>query len=251
MPVVPPLELQQLSIGYHAKPVGGVFNLQVPPSQLVGLMGINGIGKSTLLKTISGLLPPISGQVLVQGQDVYKLPPMQRARQLALVLTNRFEGGHSTVEDIVKMGRYPYTNWQFSLSSLDTEKIQEALQLVGIQHQKNYLFDRLSDGNKQKVMIARALAQDTPLLILDEPTVHLDIKNRYIILELLSELSHSGQKTILFSGHDLEPMVQLCDKLMLLTPQGLQLDTPAAFAANQALANAFDLQPHQLPGALT
>lgn len=239
-----PLHATNLIIGYKGKKlveVAGPLNFNIAKGNLYGLIGVNGIGKSTLIKTLSGLLPPLAGQVLIEGKNIFELSNSKRAILISLVLTNQINGGSSTVEDIVKMGRFPYTNWQFSLSAKDRRSVNEALTSVGLFEKKDSLFNELSDGNKQKVMIAKALAQDTPLLILDEPTVHLDIKNRIIILELLQTLSKKHNKTILFSGHDLEYMISFCDQLMLITKGSLTIKSPTKFKASNEILNAFEL----------
>lgn len=240
-----PLSTKNLTIGYKGKKstaIAGPLNFDIAKGNLYGLIGVNGIGKSTLIKTLSGLLPPIEGQVLINGKDIFGLNNQERATYISLVLTDRINSGLATVEEIVKMGRYPYTNWQFGISTIDKEIINSAMESVGIEDKANSLYCELSDGNKQKVMIAKALAQDTPLLILDEPTVHLDIKNRFIILELLQTLSKKYQKTIIFSGHDLEYMLKFCDQMMLMTPNNLAIDTPDRFIENGAISQAFELE---------
>ncbi len=246
-----PLNTHNLIIGYKGKkqePIAGPLDFNIQKGKLYGLIGVNGIGKSTLIKTISGLLPPLEGQVLINGQDIFKLNAQERATYISLVLTDRFNSGLATVLDIIKMGRYPYTNWQFALSTNDTEIINSAINAVGLEDKRNSLFEELSDGNKQKVMIAKALAQDTPLLILDEPTVHLDIKNRYIILEMLQILAHKHQKTIIFSGHDLDYMLTFCDQLMLMTPHKLVIDSPSQFIKTDAISIAFDMDASKIQG---
>ena len=246
-----PLDVNKLVIGYKSKkqiPIAGPLDFNISKGKLYGLIGINGIGKSTLIKTLSGLLSPLEGEVLINGQDIFKLSPQERAKYISLVLTDRFNAGLATVEDIVKMGRYPYTNWQFGLSGKDIEIINNAIEAVGIQDNRQTFFAELSDGNKQKVMIAKALAQDTPLLILDEPTVHLDIKNRYIILEMLQTLTKKHNKTIIFSGHDLDYMLTFCDQLMLMTPDKLTIETPSIFVETNAISEAFDLDASKIQG---
>lgn len=247
-----PLATSNLVIGYKGKgviPVAGPFNFDIVAKKLIGLVGINGIGKSTLIKTLSGLLPPISGKVLVNGKNIFNLSNQKRATQISLVLTDKINSGFATVYEIVKMGRYPHTNWQFGISSSDNEIIKSALEAVGLIDKQEALFGELSDGNKQKVMIAKALAQDTEVMILDEPTVHLDIKNRFIILELLHNLAQNHQKTIIFSGHDLDYMVKFCDQLMLMTPNNLAIDSPKELIRSEAISNAFELdtKKHNFP----
>ncbi len=245
-----PLSTLNLKIGYKGKKpveVAGSLNFNISRGNLYGLIGANGIGKSTLIKTLSGLLPPLDGQVLINGVDIFKLSNKERATYISLVLTNKINSGFATVEEIVKMGRYPYTNWQFGISKNDKDIILFALESVGMMKKRHSYFAELSDGNKQKVMIAKALAQDTPLMILDEPTVHLDIKNRFIILELLQKLAKERQKTIIFSGHDLDYMLHFCDKIMLMTPNQLTINTPSVFVKSGEISKAFDMDLHHLP----
>lgn len=239
-----PLRVKRLFIGYKSKrtiPIAGPLEFSISKGKLYGLIGINGIGKSTLIKTLSSLLPPLDGQVIIDDQNIFTLSNQERAKYISLVLTDRINSGLATVEEIVKMGRYPYTNWQFGISIKDKEIIDNAIEAVGMQDKRHTLFSELSDGNKQKVMVAMALAQDTPIMILDEPTVHLDIKNRFIILELLHNLTQNHQKTIIFSGHDLDYMLKFCDEIMLMTPDNLAIETPKTFVNSGAISKAFDL----------
>ncbi len=246
-----PLNTTDLTIGYKGKKpvkIAGPLNFNILQGKLYGLIGINGIGKSTLIKTLSGLLPPLNGQIFINGQDIFSLNFNERAKFISLVLTDRINAGLATVEEIVKMGRFPYTNWQFSLSNADQEIVGEALNSVGLLDKKEALFNELSDGNKQKVMIAKALAQDTPVLILDEPTIHLDVKNRFIILQLLQKLAKEHQKTILFSGHDLDYMLTFCDQLMLMTEDKLSIETPEKLVKTGAISLAFDMDANKMQG---
>ena len=245
MSINAPLSAKELVIGYKGKKsieIAGPLNFSIYKSQLYGLIGINGIGKSTIIKTLSGLLPPLQGKVLINNKNIIELKDQERARLISLVLTDKINSGFATVKEIVKMGRYPYTNWQFGISKTDTEIINQAIESVNLHDKRNSLFSELSDGNKQKVMIAKALAQDTPVLILDEPTVHLDIKNRFMLLELLQHLSKTHDKTILFSGHDLEYMFKFCDQIMLMTPNKLTIDNPTDIMNNGLITEAFGLE---------
>lgn len=244
-----PLRAKNLFIGYEGKraiPIAGPLEFSISKGKLYGLIGINGIGKSTLIKTLSGLLTPLEGLVLIDDENIFNLSNQERAKHISLVLTDRINSGLATIEEIVKMGRYPYTNWQFGISITDQEIIETAIEAVGIQDKRHHLFSKLSDGNKQKVMIAKALAQDTPIMILDEPTVHLDIKNRFIILDLLHNLTQNHQKTIVFSGHDLDYMLKFCDKMMLMTPDNLAIESPTTFINSGAISKAFDLDLNKM-----
>ncbi len=240
-----PLEVSNLNIGYKSKKsilIAENLNFSLSKGKLYGLIGINGIGKSTLIKTLSGLLNPLGGEVLINEQNVFGLEVTKRAKLISLVLTDHINAGLATVKEIVAMGRFPHTNWQFSLAPADLDIIDKALLSVDMLDKKEVLFSQLSDGNKQKIMIAKALAQDTPLLILDEPTVHLDIKNRFIILQLLQKLAKEQHKTIIFSGHDLEYMLTFCDQLMLMTQDGLTIKSPDTFIESGEIVKAFELE---------
>lgn len=238
------INAQNLTIGYQAKKtvhVAGPLTFQLEAGELYGLMGTNGIGKSTLIKTLSGLLPPLEGDVLVEGNNFFVQSAKQRAKLISIVLTEPINGHNMTVYELAKMGRYPYTNWQFEIGEKDQQIIEGSIKAVGLEDKQHLLVNELSDGNRQKAMIARALAQDSPIMVLDEPTAHLDIKNRFIILELLQKLAKEQQKTIVFSGHDLEYMLSFCDKLMLMTEKGLVINTPELLSNSGAIKQAFDL----------
>lgn len=240
----PSIEVTNLTIGYKAKKVSevaGPLNFKLEAGKLYGLMGTNGIGKSTLIKTLSGLLPPLGGTVQVNNSNFFSLAPKQRAQLISIVLTDRINGNTMTVYELVKMGRYPYTNWQFDIGEPDKVAIEKALDSVGLRDKQQLPINELSDGNRQKAMIARALAQDSPIMVLDEPTAHLDVKNRFIVLELLKKLAKEYQKTIIFSGHDLEYMLSFCDQLMLMTPNNLEIDTPESLSKSGAINKAFEL----------
>ena len=238
-----------LTIGYKGKKevrIAGPINFTLETGKLYGLMGTNGIGKSTLLKTLSGLLPPLGGTVEVNKINFFSLAPKQRAKLISIVLTDRINGNNMTVYELVRMGRYPYTNWQFEIGESDEAAIEKAIGSVGLKDKQQLLVNELSDGNRQKVMIARALAQDSPIMVLDEPTAHLDIKNRFIVLELLKKLAKEYLKTIIFSGHDLEYMLSFCDQLMLMAPDELLIDTPESLSQSGAIAQVFELDSFAL-----
>ncbi|MCB0496124.1 MAG: ABC transporter ATP-binding protein [Cyclobacteriaceae bacterium] len=244
-----PIEATDLTIGYKARKttkVAGPLNFKLEAGKLYGLMGTNGIGKSTLIKTLCGLLPPLGGAVNVNGQDFFSLAPKQKARLISIVLTDRINGNNMTVYELVKMGRYPYTNWQFEISENDRKIIETAIASVGLKEKAQLPVNELSDGNRQKAMIARALAQDSAIMVLDEPTAHLDIKNRFIVLELLKKLAKEYEKTIIFSGHDLEYMLTFCDQLMLMAPDELLIDTPESLTQSGAIAQVFELDSFQI-----
>jgi len=222
------LEASGLVIGYHhagRKPtvLASDLDLILKKGQVTGLLGPNGSGKSTLLRTLSGLQPAIEGTIQVLGNPVISRNVRQTARILSIVLTERIEVRNLSVFDMVAMGRYPYNNWMGRISQADRKIIEKALSQVHLSGYASQLVDELSDGEQQRVLIARALAQDTPLIILDEPTAHLDLPNRISTMHLLKSLANETGKSILFSSHDLELALMVTDILWLLKKGGEML----------------------------
>ncbi len=212
------------------------------------MLGPNGCGKSTLLRTLSGLQPSLSGGVQVAG--VNPLLPENRSvlpRYLALVLTERVSLENTSVHDVVAMGRYPYTSFLGGLTEADELIIRHALEAVGFADSQQRSFNSLSDGEKQRVLIAKSLAQETPIILLDEPTAHLDLPNRIRVLQLLRQLAHDEQKTILISTHELDLAFRLSDRILLMTPArenkngSIEIDTPARLRACDAFTRAFNI----------
>ncbi len=209
-----------LSLGFRGKPFNTVLHtdvdLQVNSGELSCILGPNGAGKSTLIKTIAGFLPPIEGEVRIFGQPVQELSNRELSFVLSVVLTDKVSVLHSKVKDIVSMGRYPYTSRFARLKPSDLELIEFAMGQVGIRQMKNRLFHDLSDGEKQKVLIAKALAQDTPLIVLDEPTAFLDFPSKIEVMQILLHLTRTSGKTILLSTHDVELALQVADRIWLM-----------------------------------
>ena len=206
---------RDLSIGYKTKSeetiIGENINLELNYGSLVALVGINGVGKSTLLRTLSGIQKPLKGQVFLNDIEIRNYDEALLAQNLSLVLTERLPPSNLTVYEIVALGRQPYTNWIGRLSSKDKEQISNAISLTGISemvHKKHY---EISDGQLQKVLIARALAQDTEIIILDEPTTHLDLQHKASLLQLLKKLARETEKCILYSTHDIDMAIQVSD----------------------------------------
>lgn len=218
---------KQLSVGYPPdKVLIRNLNLSVRRGELICLLGTNGAGKSTLLRTLAGMQTPLSGHVTMLEQNLAEIPKRRLAQELSLVLTERGIAPNLRVHELIAMGRHPYSGWFGRLSKSDHMFIEQAMSDTGIRDFAPRPFDELSDGEKQKVMIARALAQDTPLIILDEPTVHLDLPNRVEIMQLLHRLSHEKHKAILMSSHDLELVIQSADQLWLLHEQNIWSGIP-------------------------
>ncbi|MBO3098874.1 ABC transporter ATP-binding protein [Gelidibacter pelagius] len=215
------LETKNLSIGYASKKgatiIADSINISLEKGQLVGLVGANGIGKSTLLRTLTNVQKPLSGEVYINSKAVLDYEPIDLAKQLSLVLTELIASKNLSVFELVALGRQPYTNWMGSLSQEDIAITNKALVQTNIEALKTKKCFELSDGQLQKVMIARALAQDTDLIILDEPTTHLDMYHKAYILKLLQKLTKDTGKTILFSSHEIDLAIQLCDNMIVMS----------------------------------
>lgn len=210
---------------------------------MVCMLGPNGCGKSTLLRTLAGLQPALSGDFSIQ-HSTFSI--QSSAKNIALVLTERLSMENTTVHDVVALGRYPYSSFLDGLSEADERIIEESLEQVGFEHSainiQSSFFNAHSDGEKQRILIAKALAQQTPIILLDEPTAHLDLPHRILVLRLLRRLAHEQQKTILISTHELDLALALSDRILLMTPgQGVQLDTAEALKKADAFTTAFGM----------
>jgi len=231
------IELKDLSVGYM-KNKGQLcilkdLNANLYDGELVCLVGENGIGKSTLLRTISGIQPALSGNLRINQRQLKDFTSQELARMISLVLTDRIYAGNLTVREIVGLGRHPYTNWLGNLSKEDYTKIDWSLEITGTKHLENQLISELSDGQFQKTLIARALAQDSDIIILDEPTAHLDLTNKIIILELLKDLAGNTGKSILMATHELELSLQIADYIwMALKKELMVAGTPEDLVFN-------------------
>ena len=237
------LHLDQLSVGYGA-PRGvvlGDLDVALEPGSFVCVLGRNGAGKSTLMRTIAGLQKAISGAVLLDGEDIAAMRPQSRAQRIAVVLTERFASPGLTVDDVVAMGRSPFTDWRGKLSAKDGEIAREALERTGAVAFAGRLFDDLSDGERQRVMISRAIAQTPRLMVLDEITAFLDLPGRVETMALLRDHARSTGAAILLSSHDLDLSLQLADHVWLLDGDGaMQVGAAEALIASGAIGRAFD-----------
>lgn len=204
----------RLTVGYRGHRVVEDISLSLPCGRLVCLLGPNGAGKSTLLRTLCGFQPPIEGTVTISGSDITAMSAAEVARLVSVVLTDRPLTPSLTAAEMVGMGRAPYTGFWGRLSDEDRRLVSEAMQTVGIAPLATRRMGRLSDGERQKVMIAKALAQHTPVIVLDEPTAFLDYPSKVAVMKTLARLAHDEGKTILMSTHDLELAAQLGDELM-------------------------------------
>ncbi|WP_436517582.1 ABC transporter ATP-binding protein [Ekhidna sp. To15] len=204
------LEIKNLDIGYGAgKVLAKNINLSIESGQLVGLVGQNGVGKSTFIRTICGLQPRLKGEILLSEKEINEQNPKQIAKKISVVLTGKPDSLNLSVIELIALGRHPYSGWLGNLKNEDKTKIDEAIDQMEINYLANKRLFELSDGQLQKVMIARALAQDTELIILDEPTSHLDLKNKIEVLELLKKIAKSG-KGVLISTHEIQLSAKAC-----------------------------------------
>jgi len=246
------ISTNKLCIGYRVQSteirVQTDLDFSLHAGEMVCMLGPNGCGKSTLLRTLAGLQPALKGE--------YSLSPSLQGRRgeaskdIALVLTERLSLENTTVHDVVAMGRHPYTSFLGGLTDEDERIIAEALQQVGFDAPPfregtgvgSSFFNAHSDGEKQRILIAKALAQQTPIILLDEPTAHLDLPHRILILRLLRTLAHEQNKTILISTHELDLALALSDRILLMTPgKGIQLDTAENLRKQDAFTSAFGM----------
>lgn len=224
------LETKDLEIGYTKRNeqtvIASQINISLDKGELVGLVGANGIGKSTLLRTLTKVQPQLQGDILLNRTSLMDYGAMELARSLSIVLTEPIVSKNLTVTELVALGRQPYTNWIGNLSQNDQNKIDNAIILTNIEAFKHKKCYELSDGQLQKAMIARALAQDTNLIILDEPTTHLDMYHKAYVLLLLKKLASETKKSILFSSHEIDLAIQLCDKMIVMSDDKVEIATP-------------------------
>jgi iron complex transport system ATP-binding protein len=215
------IKTKNLHIGYKQKKsvltIQKNINFQLFKGEFVGILGKNGIGKSTLLRTLTGVQDAISGEVFIQGKNIQSFNLKELSSLLSLVLTERLPESQLTVYELVALGRQPYTNWIGKLGEKDVEKINWALEQTETMSLANRHFNELSDGQLQRVLIARALAQDTQIILLDEPTAHLDMHHTIKIFKLLKKLSKETNKTIIITTHEINLAINSADQLILLT----------------------------------
>ncbi len=223
------IETTNLKIGYKTKKKQAVIaqniNIKVSTSKLIALIGENGIGKSTLLRTLSKVQPKLDGNIFVNSKKIENYTVAELSKKISIVLTEKIPPSNLTVYELIALGRQTYTNWLGTLTNDDKSKIENAIELCKIKDLKNKKIDELSDGQYQKMMIARALAQDTKIILLDEPTAHLDINNKIEIFKLLKDLVEKEQKLIIISTHELQLALHTCNDLWLLTESEFLCDT--------------------------
>ena len=223
------LELCDLYIGYaedaNRHIVAETLSASLPKGTMACLVGANGVGKSTLMRTLSGFQSALRGEVRIDGRALEEYTPRELSERVGVVLTERENAPDLTVEEVVAIGRMPYTNFWGTLTTADRQAVDEAISLVGIEHLRHKKIGRVSDGERQKAMIAKALAQQTGVILLDEPTAFLDYGSKVSVMRLLRQLAREQGKAILLSTHDLEIAFQTADEVWILQRDGLQTGT--------------------------
>jgi iron complex transport system ATP-binding protein len=240
------INVSNLTIGYTSSKTTTVvadnINFSLQKGKLTALIGANGIGKSTLLKTLFAFEKPLSGAIYLNDKNISDYTQKQLSQKMSVVLTEKLPPSNLSVYELIALGRQPYTDWMGELSELDKNIIDQTIKEVGIENLSTKKYYELSDGQFQKVMIARALAQDTEIIILDEPTTHLDLPHKISVFDLLKKLVTQTQKCILFSTHDIELALDFCDEIIVMTPQQTIKDTPENIINNNVLDSLFDSQ---------
>lgn len=233
------LTLQNVATGYGKKSIARALNATLQQGDLVALLGPNGCGKSTLLRTIAGLQPTLEGNIMCHGKPLTHYTARELAQNISIVLTQRVEADALTAHDVVNMGRIPYAQMFTNQSAVDHQLVQRAMQLTHTTAYAHQRISTLSDGERQRVFIAKSLAQNTPIILLDEPTAFLDFATKVHTLRLLKLLAHHENKAILLSTHDVELALHLCDKLWLLRSDGITIGSPQVLAQQGFIASFF------------
>ena len=240
----PTIQIESLSTGYRNKKnvtvVAHDINATILGGELTCLLGPNGAGKSTLLRTLSAFLPPVKGDISIMGRNLRDYTDKELAKTIGVVLTEKTDLRNMTVYDLIGLGRSPYTGFWGTLHEDDRRVVDEAIEMVGIGPLKDRMIQTLSDGERQKMMIAKALAQQTPVIFLDEPTAFLDFPSKVEIMQLLHVLSRTTGKTIFLSTHDLELALQIADTIWLMDrDKGVVIGTPDKLAKDGSLNSFF------------
>jgi iron complex transport system ATP-binding protein len=230
-PLLSTISVNSIELGYiQGKPLIPTFSVDAFQGELVGLIGRNGIGKSTLMRSIIGLQKPLSGNILVSGNTIDSLARKQRAKLISYVPAEPVRVPNLFIRDFVAVARFPYLGWSRSLSEHDWEAVDNSLAQVGIMHLSNRDITTVSDGERQRAMIAFALAQDTKIILLDEPTAFLDLPNKFEMVHLLSQLAHLRNKTIIYSTHDLQGAMGEADIIWMMLEKGFVAAAPEQLA---------------------
>ncbi len=217
------IQFKDLTLGYGSRILIEELSAQIKGGELTALVGRNGTGKSTLLRAITGIEQPLKGSILIDGKELSAITTAQLATLVAYVTTDKVRIANLRCRDVVALGRAPYTNWIGRMQEQDEAIVMRSMAQVGMENYADKTMDKMSDGECQRIMIARALAQQTPIILLDEPTAFLDMPNRYELCTLLQELAHQQDKCILFSTHELDIATSLCDSIALISPPKMHL----------------------------
>lgn len=217
------IRFENLTLGYGSRTLIDSLTGEIRRGHLTALVGRNGTGKSTLLRAIAQLGDIASGEIFIDGKELSHISPSEMASKVALVTTDKVRIANLRCRDVVALGRAPYTNWIGRMQEQDNEIVEQSLAAVGMSDYADKTMDRMSDGECQRIMIARALAQQTPIILLDEPTAFLDMPNRYELCTLLRGLAHRENKSILFSTHELDIALELCDSIALIAPPQMHI----------------------------
>ena len=217
------IQFENIRLGYGERTLIEGLTAKVRAGELTALVGRNGTGKSTLLRTIASLGEIADGKIIIDGKDITMLTAAEMATRVAFVTTDKVRIANLRCRDVVALGRAPYTNWIGRMQESDSRIVEESLASVGMSEYADKTMDKMSDGECQRIMIARALAQQTQVILLDEPTAFLDLPNRYELCSLLKRLAHDEHKCILFSTHELDIATTLCDSIALIAPPHLHI----------------------------
>ncbi len=236
------LETKKLNIGYKGRELIKDLNLSLKKGEITTLIGKNGVGKSTLLRTLLNETLKLSGDVFVHGKNLEQYSAVDKSKIFSLVMSSQVSSLNLTVYDVVSMGRIPYLNWLGKMSKEDKKEVNNSIVLLGLESMKHRFINELSDGERQKVMIAKALCQNTEILILDEPTAYLDLSNRIAFFRLIKKLAQEFNKVILLSTHELEMAMQFSDQVWLINQQKVSGSTSKELITKGLLQKVFDLK---------
>jgi iron complex transport system ATP-binding protein len=239
--MTPALQTHELAVGYRGRPaILSNIDITVEPGEMVALLGVNGIGKSTLMRTLARMQPALAGSVHIMGHDITHMSKYDLARNVAVVLTERVAIGAMSACQLVELGRYPHVNWSGRLSDTDRDIVRDAIAAVGGQHLAHRDIAELSDGERQRIMIARALAQRPAVLLLDEPAAFLDVSARVEMIAMLRQLARERHVAIILSSHDLELSLRTADTIWLIAGNGqMHIGAPEDLLADGSVAAAF------------
>ncbi len=242
------LSIIDLKAGYNGKAIARDIDFTIEPGEIVSMIGPNGSGKTTILKTIAGFIPLIEGDILLAGKNLKDYSLSEKSKFMSVLMTERMSADLMTVKDMVSLGRFPYTDMMGKLRPEDLEIVEEALEKVGVKDLSEKVFNDLSDGQKQRVLLARSISQRPRLMLLDEPTSYLDIYHKIRFIDILKELSKSGNISILMSVHELEIAYEVSDKIACLGSDGelKAVGTPEEVFSKGIVSDLYDLKSERL-----